>query len=957
MKKNIVIIILSACLCALAAFSLFTINGKQDEIALLQQSLATTQNDLNANQASLDTANARIATLETDKATLQTTVDTTQDSLDAANTQIATLETENVALQTTVDTTQTSLNAANTQIATLETENATLQTTVDATQASLDTANTQISTLEAEKATLQTTVNTTQASLNTVIMQISVYEQEIATLQANLDAANVQLAALEAERASLQTALDTAQANENAYNSAVELYNTQQYDSAKKAFEALGLYLNAADMAAECQRLIDAQSEALQTERNQLGSIISTGFSHTVGLKSDGTVMTAGSNDFDECDIAAWDDIIAISAGFAHTAGLKSDGTVVAAGWTRENRCNVTEWTDIIAISAGFAQTVGLKSDGTVVAIGSNDKEQCNVTNWTDIIAVSTGYFHTVGLKSDGTIVVTGLNNCNQCDVTRWKDIVAVSAGRLHTVGIKADSTVVAVGDNTAGQCNVTDWDDIVAVSAGFDHTVGLKSDGTVVAVGNNNYGQCNVSDWKDIVAISAGGAHTVGLKSDGTVVAVGYNEYGQCDLTEWKLHTTNTYNELVIEDTKYHVTGEGLTGKINIVVTVSDDGTISKVVVNGTDSDMDKSFVAKCDEAFLSQFVGKTIPVSGIDTVTGATVSSKAIIEAVNTIKVATPAAKEVSGTEYAVTGLGLTGKIDITVTVAEDGTIAQVAVNGTDSAMDKSFVAKCDENFLAQFVGKTIPVSGIDTVSGATISSKAIIEAVNTVEVAAPAAVTEYAVTGEGLTGKIDIVVTVAADATIAKVAVLGTDSAMDESFLAKCKTEKFLGQFVGKTIPVEGIDTVAGATVSSKAIINAVNTVVPTVINSFVTTDALSEDSSSTASAGAEMFTDAGYVYIATETEGRWFALPATEPGTITIKNEDKVNVIRLTPNSVIMDSSTCATPDCVNQGEVTLENRDERALYNMIVCLPNSISIELYSQQEMIAMYDAQIATQQ
>jgi len=268
---------------------------------------------------------------------------------------------------------------------------------------------------------------------------------------------------------------------------------------------------------------------------------------------------------------------------------------------------------------------------------------------------------------------------------------------------------------------------------------------------------------------------------------------------------------------TEYSVTGNGLTGKIDIVVTVAEDGTIAKVDVKGTDSDMDASFLAKCDEAFLNQFVGKTIPVSGIDTVAGATVSSNAIIEAVNTVAPAAPAAT----TEHAVQGNGLTGKIDIVVTLNADGTIAKVDVKGTDSDMDASFLAKCDEAFLNQFVGKTIPVSGIDTVAGATVSSNAIIEAVNTVAPAAPAATTEHAVQGNGLTGKIDIVVTLNADGTIAKVDVKGTDSDMDASFLAKCD-EAFLNQFVGKTTPVSGIDTVAGATVSSNAIIEAVNTI---------------------------------------------------------------------------------------------------------------------------------------
>ncbi|MBR6787326.1 MAG: FMN-binding protein [Clostridia bacterium] len=291
------------------------------------------------------------------------------------------------------------------------------------------------------------------------------------------------------------------------------------------------------------------------------------------------------------------------------------------------------------------------------------------------------------------------------------------------------------------------------------------------------------------------------------------------------------------VTGTEYRASADGFTGLVTVAVVVAEDGTIAKVSVKGTDSEYDEAFVAKCDtDAFLGQFVGKTIPVDGIDIVAGATASSNAIINAVNSVVIATeePAAEEpaVAGTEYTVQGDGLTGKIDLTVTVAEDGTIAKVVVNGTDSDMDSAFLAKCDEAFLSQFVGKTIPVEGIDVVAGATVSSNGIINAVNTVAPVAaeePAAEepavagTEYTVQGDGLTGKIDLTVTVAEDGTIAKVVVNGTDSDMDSAFLAKCD-EAFLSQFVGKTIPVEGIDVVAGATVSSNGIINAVNTVAP-------------------------------------------------------------------------------------------------------------------------------------
>jgi len=71
-----------------------------------------------------------------------------------------------------------------------------------------------------------------------------------------------------------------------------------------------------------------------------------------------------------------------ISAGSTHILGLKSNGTVVAVGENNYGQCNITDWKDIVAVSAGGSHTVGLKSDGTVVAVGDNMYGQCNVQDW-----------------------------------------------------------------------------------------------------------------------------------------------------------------------------------------------------------------------------------------------------------------------------------------------------------------------------------------------------------------------------------------------------------------------------------------------------------------------------------------------------------------------------------------------------------------------------------------------
>jgi chemotaxis protein histidine kinase CheA len=78
-----------------------------------------------------------------------------------------------------------------------------------------------------------------------------------------------------------------------------------------------------------------------------------------------------------------------IATGLSHTVGLKTDGTVVAVGDNKNGQCNVSGWRDIVAVVTGNINTVGLEADGTVVAVGDNDKGQCNVSSWRDIGSAS----------------------------------------------------------------------------------------------------------------------------------------------------------------------------------------------------------------------------------------------------------------------------------------------------------------------------------------------------------------------------------------------------------------------------------------------------------------------------------------------------------------------------------------------------------------------------------------
>ena len=88
-----------------------------------------------------------------------------------------------------------------------------------------------------------------------------------------------------------------------------------------------------------------------------------------------------------------------------------------------------------------------------------------------------------------------------------------------------------------------------------------------------------------------------------------------------------------------------------------------------------------------------------------------------------------------------------------------------------------------------------------------------------------------------------------------------------------------------------------------------------------------------------------------------IPLTEDASFTLTQKDigAVNVVHVTADSVFMESSTCEGHDCVKQGTVSLENRKQRVLGNMIICLPNKVSLELYTPEEVQALLTTEADT--
>jgi alpha-tubulin suppressor-like RCC1 family protein len=227
---------------------------------------------------------------------------------------------------------------------------------------------------------------------------------------------------------------------------------------------------------------------------------------------------------------------IAIAAGEGDSLALKSDGTVVAWGLNEFGETNVPSGlTNVIAIAAGYYHNIALKNDGTIVVWGSNDFGQTNVpSGLSNVVAIAGSYYDTMVLKSDGTVLAWGGNDDSQTNIPAGlSNVVAISAGFYDNMALKSDGTVVAWGGGVSAVTNVpADLTNAVAIdcsmSISVEHSLALRSDGTVTAWG---YTQAPVpANITNAVAIAAGGvqwanltvARDLALTADGNLAGWG---------------------------------------------------------------------------------------------------------------------------------------------------------------------------------------------------------------------------------------------------------------------------------------------------------------------------------------------------------------------------------------------------------------------------------------------------
>jgi alpha-tubulin suppressor-like RCC1 family protein len=230
---------------------------------------------------------------------------------------------------------------------------------------------------------------------------------------------------------------------------------------------------------------------------------VATGYAHSLGVKSDGTLWAWGSNYYGT-----------LGQGYASNITTTSPVRVgTDSNWSK--------------VSVGGKHSVAIKTDGSLWAWGSNQYGQLGDgtnTNRFFPVQISTsynwgviecGFDFTVALKTSGAFYSWGRNNNGQLGRGNALDANAplnyesyffdrISVGYSHVAAISylnGGAWAYTWGNNEYGQLGTgvgpnksritqISTDPYAGVVCGDGHTLFLKPDGTVIARGKNTKGQ-----------------------------------------------------------------------------------------------------------------------------------------------------------------------------------------------------------------------------------------------------------------------------------------------------------------------------------------------------------------------------------------------------------------------------------------------------------------------------------
>ena len=249
---------------------------------------------------------------------------------------------------------------------------------------------------------------------------------------------------------------------------------------------------------------------------------VSSGWSHTCGVRSGGSVACWGDDHYGRATPPAGS-FVSVSAEGAHTCGVRSDGSVACWGGNESGKATPPEGS-FVSVSAGAEHTCGVRSDGSVACWGDNFFGQATPPEGS-FVSVSAGRYHICGVRSDGSVACWGDDYYGRATPPAGP-FISVSAGGLHTCGVRSDGSVACWGLDGDGEATPPEGS-FVSVSAGGGHTCGVRSGGSVACWGLEYRGRATPPEGS-FVSVSAGAGFTCGVRSDGSVTCWGGNILGE---------------------------------------------------------------------------------------------------------------------------------------------------------------------------------------------------------------------------------------------------------------------------------------------------------------------------------------------------------------------------------------------------------------------------------------------